>query len=221
MQDLNLTCPQSAMLLYKDENFEEYLSLVEGNASLQAFPTISSIIVLGDQAWLLHFSLAVPKFLFPGKYATPEEAGVGHNPPYAAEPYIPTISVTNIMSPSKDTCIVDDSLKLFDDDPSTCMTVEEVLTLTITSTEPLHQLAVLTSDMDCAKSFHVSVGVRRPANQCYRVDKGVLIGTAYDYEDGSVLSGCVFSVPRGEGNILIKLVTLQEAHICSVTAIND
>ena len=224
LQDLNLTCPKSGMTLYKDEHFAGESFMVDNKTSRQAFhQPIMSIAVLGEQAWVLHssllFNLSAPhKILLPGRYANLQKAGISNFLPVAAEPYVPTLSVTVSSSQDRaqDACVIDDSLKLLDDDPSTCITVKGVLQLTVSSTEPVHQLIILTREMDCAKGFHVSVSVRRPLNQCPNVDVAQLTSHSV-MNSNAEFSESVYSVPQGGGDIMIRLAAVHKAYICSVT----
>ena len=218
LQDLNLTCPESGLVLYGEEDFTHLLYLVESTISLRRNKQIKSIAVLGEQAWVVHsspkFNMSAPyKILLPGRYATLNEAGISSFLPVATKPYVPILSI--IQPSSSKGKIVDDGMKLFDNDPLTCMSVQGVLQLTIASTEPVHQLTILTRNMDCAKPFHVSVSVRRPVNQCQKVEVAQLI-SHYVMNNSAELSECVYAVPQDDQSIMIKLAAVNEGSVCSV-----
>ena len=218
LQDLNLTCPESGLVLYGEEDFTTLLYLVESNISVPINKRIKSIAVLGEQAWVVHsspnFDMSAPhKILLPGRYATLNEAGISSFLPVATKPYVPTLSI--IQSSFSKGEIVDDGMKLFDNDPLTCMSVQGVLQLTIASTEPVHQLIILTRDMDCAKRFHVSVSVRQPVNQCQKVKVAQLISHSIT-NNSAELSECVYAVPQDDGSIMIKFAAVNEGSVCSV-----
>ena len=140
-------------------------------------------------------------------------SGFANFSPLSAKLYIPPLSVTK-YSP-EDTCNISDSLRLFDEDVSTCINVQGVLQLTIASTEPLHRLMIMTRGMDCSKHFHVSVYVKRPLNHCNHVDVGELL--SFSYVDGTAeLSECVYAVPQGDGDIMIRFSAVLKASVCSV-----
>ena len=132
------------------------------------------------------------------------------------ELYIHTLSVTDITSSLERTaCRKYGTPKLLDDDPQTCISVQEVLYLTIASTEPLHQLMILTRDIDCAQRFHVSVYVKRPTNQCNKVDVAQL--TSFSYVNGTEHNECVYAIPQGDGDIVIRLAAVHKGRLCFVT----
>ena len=217
LPDLNRVCPKKGMVLYDGDDFDGKSIRVDGETSLQTFQPNGSIAVLGEQAWVLHssslFNTSAPhKILLPGRYAHLQEAGVSDFVPVAAEPYIPAISVKAF--PSEEVCKKDETLKLFDDNPLTCMDVKGVLKLHIASTQPVHQLVILTRAMDCAQPFHVSVCIRRQVNFCQMVEVGQLM--AYSYMNGTELSECAFTVPQGDGDVIIRLAAVDKASICSV-----
>ena len=223
VQELNLNCPQNGMVLYDGDNFAGGSFMVDNSkTSAEAFQSVRSIAVLGEQAWVLHSSSlfdlsAAHKVLLPGRYANLQEAGINFLPA-ATEPYNLISSVINF--PSEEPCKIDESLKLFDDDPMTYMSVQGVLQLTIASTDPVHRLMILTRDMDCTKRFHVSVSVRQQVNQCQKVDVGELFSYSYSNVNGSAeLSECVYAVPQGDGDIMIRLAAVHKASVCSVTHI--
>ena len=73
---------------------------------------------------------------------------------------------------------------------------------------------VLTDNMDCAKEFHVYVYVKRLVGQCNKVDKAKL--KSLSYVSGTELSECVYVLPQGEGDIVVRLAALHQADICSI-----
>ena len=221
VQELNFNCPQSGMVLYDGDNFAGGSLMVNtSKISAEAFQSFRSIAVLGEQAWVLHssslFDLSAPhKVLLPGRYSNLQEAVINFLPA-GTEPYNLISSVINFQS--EETCNLDESLKLFDDDPLTCVSVQGVLQLTIASTDPIHWLMILTRDMDCTKRFHVSVSVRQQVNQCQKVEVGQLF--SYSNVNGSAeLIECVYAVPQGDGDIMIRLAAVHKASLCSVTHI--
>ena len=134
------------------------------------------------------------------------------------EPYI-SISLTDTTYSSEDGCKIDDSLKLLDDNPITYMSIQGVLHLTIVSTEPLHEIMIVTHDMDCAKRFHVSVTVKRLANQCNKVSEGQLV--SFTSVNGIEPSECWYAVPRGDSDIMIRLAAVHTASVYSITGYNQ
>ena len=63
------------------------------------------------------------------------------------------------------------------------------------------------TDMDCTKYLQVSVSVRQ-VSKCQNVDVDQLM--TYSYVNGSAeLSECVYAVPKGDGDIMIRLAALQ------------
>ena len=100
------------------------------------------------------------------------------------------------------------------------MTVHGILQLAIASTEQVHQLKIVTHNMDCAERFHVSVSVSKQVDQCQKVDKGERIDYSYMSGSAELTSECVYAVPQGDGGIVIRLAAVHKASICSVTHLN-
>ena len=120
--------------------------------------------------------------------------------PRAFEPYIPNLLLSKIASSAKEaSCRLDESMKLFDDNPLTCMTIQGVLEMTIAPRDTLHQLIILTRDMDCAQRFHVSVYVKRRVNKCNKMDLSQLV--SFSYVRGTTLRECVYAVPQDDGTL--------------------
>ena len=109
--------------------------------------------------------------------------------------------MTDTLPSEEAVCGRNATLKLFDNDPQTCISVQGVLRLAIASTEPLHQLMILTRHIDCAQRFHVSVSVKRLMNQCNKVDVAQLM--SFSYVNGTEHNECVYAIPQGDGDIVI------------------
>ena len=220
LEDLNLTCPETGMVLYHSNNFSGYSFLVAiGGHAPAPMEAVKSIAVLGDQAWIvksLELLYNTQKTLLPRRYASLYEAGISFGA-FTAEPYTPTLYVPHDPTLFEETCLVDDTLKLFDDDLETCLTIEGVLWLPVASDEPIYELIVTTRDMNCSKRFHVSVSVVRPVEECNEADVGQLVYSSY-FREGSVeFSECVYAVPQGDRDIMIRLASVHMAWVCSIT----
>ena len=77
LQDLVLSCPATGMMAYTHDYFTGEFLLVKDNTSLKTFQPIKSVAVFGEQAWIIQLpSPSGSKILLPGRYATPQEAGM-------------------------------------------------------------------------------------------------------------------------------------------------
>ena len=75
--DLNLTCPQSGLILYQNENFTGDSHIIEDSTLAESL-SVTSYAVIGEQAWVVHASPPdiSNKMLHPGRYASQQEAGL-------------------------------------------------------------------------------------------------------------------------------------------------
>ena len=77
---LNLTCPENGVLLYKNDSFTGNSYIAEGRASVESFQPIRSVVVLGNHAWILHLPpeswSQMHKILLPDRYGNLQEAGM-------------------------------------------------------------------------------------------------------------------------------------------------
>ena len=75
--DMNLTCPQSGLVLYQNENFTGDSHIIEDSTLVESL-SVTSYAVIGEQAWVVHASPPdlSNKMLHPGRYASQQEAGL-------------------------------------------------------------------------------------------------------------------------------------------------
>ena len=87
-----------------------------------------------------------------------------------------------------------------------------ILKVTIAFTVSVHELIILTCDTFTKPFKCVYMSVRRPVNQCQKVNVGQLMPYSYNVNGSAELSECVYAVWQGDGDIMIILGV--EACVC-------
>ena len=213
LHDLNLTCPQTGIIFYTPTaSFT-----VQAKAPITQGASITSMTVLGTQAWVLYssqsYDLTQPhRILVPGHYPQ----GTDGFDALAAGPYEPVLSVSHDLSGAL--CGWDERLKLYDDDPATCLDVGPgVWHMNVKSNETIHQLYIVTRHMNCQKRFHVAVSVTE-YNKCRRIHLCQL-QTYSSIDDSDEVTACTYTVPQVAGTLAIRLAAIHNGGICSISHI--